>query len=90
MEAIATPRAIIILVQAGKPVDDTIALLSSFMAPGDMLIDGGNEWFPNTIRRGKELEPKGIHFMGEARAPHAAAVQRTLRSTSNCNRCHAA
>lgn len=76
MEAIAPPRAIIILVQAGKPVDDTIALLSSFMAPGDMLIDGGNEWFPNTIRRGKELEPKGIHFMGACGEPRRRTWRR--------------
>lgn len=36
------------------------------MEAGDLLIDGGNEWFPNTIRRGAELAPKGIHFMGES------------------------
>jgi 6-phosphogluconate dehydrogenase len=64
VEAIQKPRAIIMLVQAGKPVDDSIALLTQYMEPGDLLIDGGNEWYPNTIRRGKELEPKGIHFMG--------------------------
>jgi len=31
---------------------------------GDIIIDGGNEWFPNSIRRSKFLEPKGIHFIG--------------------------
>ena len=64
VHAIAKPRAIIILVQAGKPVDDTIATLSQYMEPGDLLIDGGNEWYPNTLRRGEELKPRGIHFMG--------------------------
>lgn len=59
------PRAIIILVQAGKPVDDTINLLSTYLEPGDLLIDGGNEWFPNTTRRGTELASKGILYMGE-------------------------
>ena len=34
------------------------------MEPGDVIIDGGNEWFQNTLRRGRELEPKGIHFVG--------------------------
>lgn len=58
------PRKIIILVMAGKPVDDTIEILSKFMETGDIIIDGGNEWFPNTIRRGITLEPKGILFMG--------------------------
>mmetsp|Transcript_7866 Transcript_7866/g.18190 ORF Transcript_7866/g.18190 Transcript_7866/m.18190 type:complete len:707 (-) Transcript_7866:728-2848(-) len=58
------PRKVIILVQAGKPVDETIAKLSQCMEPGDLIIDGGNEWFPNSIKRAKYLEPKGIHFMG--------------------------
>lgn len=58
------PRKIVILVQAGKPVDDTIAHLTAYMEPGDVIIDGGNEWFPNSIRRAESLESKGIHFMG--------------------------
>lgn len=62
--AIAKPRAVIILVQAGKPVDDTIATLAAFMEPGDLIIDGGNEWFPNSVRRAAELAPRGLHFMG--------------------------
>ena len=62
--AISPPRAIIVLVQAGKPVDETIATLSAHLAPGDLIIDGGNEWYPNTLRRGVELSAKGLHFMG--------------------------
>lgn len=58
------PRKIVILVQAGQPVDDTISTLTRFMEPGDVIIDGGNEWFPNSIRRGKFLEPRNIHFIG--------------------------
>lgn len=58
------PRKIIILVQAGKPVDDTISTLARYMERGDVLIDGGNEWFPNSIRRAKFLEPRGINFIG--------------------------
>ena len=58
------PRKVVLLVQAGKPVDETIAKLSAFMEPGDMIIDGGNEWFPNSIRRSEYLEPKGILFIG--------------------------
>ena len=61
---IAKPRKIVILVQAGKPVDDTIEKLSEFLEPGDVIIDGGNEWYPNTIRRGEELAKKDIMFMG--------------------------
>ena len=62
--SLSKPRKIVILVMAGKPVDDTIALLATHMEKGDVVIDGGNEWFPNSIRRAKELEPKGIHFIG--------------------------
>ena len=42
---LSKPRKVIILVQAGKPVDKTIRKLSTFMEPGDILIDGGNEWY---------------------------------------------
>lgn len=61
---IQTPRRVVILVQAGKPVDATIAALSEYMEEGDVIIDGGNEWYVNTLRRGKELEEKGIMFIG--------------------------
>ena len=47
------PRGII-LVKAGAPVDATIAGLSERMEPGDIIIDGGNEWYENTERRQKE------------------------------------
>uniref|UniRef100_A0A7S0TBR0 6-phosphogluconate dehydrogenase, decarboxylating n=1 Tax=Pseudo-nitzschia delicatissima TaxID=44447 RepID=A0A7S0TBR0_9STRA len=62
--SLSVPRKVVILVMAGKPVDSTIALLSEHMEPGDVIIDGGNEWFPNSVRRAEELKPKGIHFIG--------------------------
>jgi len=62
--ALSKPRKVVILVMAGKPVDDTIALLSEHMEEGDVIIDGGNEWFPNSVRRATELEAKGLHFIG--------------------------
>ena len=61
---IKKPRKIILLVQAGVPVDASISILARYMDPGDVIIDGGNEWFPNSIRRGETLGPKGIHFIG--------------------------
>ena len=61
---LSKPRKIVILVQAGKPVDETIAKLSEFLDQGDVIVDGGNEWYPNTIRRGEELAKKGILFVG--------------------------
>lgn len=64
MAGLARPRKVIILVKAGKPVDDTIEQLAAHMEPGDLIVDGGNEWFPNTLRRGAALAEKGLLFMG--------------------------
>eukprot|EP00518_Triparma_eleuthera_P003377 CAMPEP_0182454918 /NCGR_PEP_ID=MMETSP1319-20130603/1327_1 /TAXON_ID=172717 /ORGANISM="Bolidomonas pacifica, Strain RCC208" /LENGTH=499 /DNA_ID=CAMNT_0024652947 /DNA_START=157 /DNA_END=1653 /DNA_ORIENTATION=- len=64
IRAIAKPRKVILLVMAGKPVDDTIALLSRHMEPGDVMVDGGNEWYHNSVRRSMELLPKQIMFVG--------------------------
>jgi len=58
------PRAIIILVAAGPPVDAVIDELLPFLAPGDLVIDGGNSFFEDTIRRNKELSAKGILYIG--------------------------
>ena len=62
--SLAKPRAVIILVNAGGPVDETIALLKGLMEPDDIIIDGGNEWWENTDRRGKDLAPTGIKYVG--------------------------
>jgi len=59
-----TPRAIMMLVPAGKPVDDVIAELTPMLSKGDILIDGGNSHFTDTNRRVEELEAKGLHFFG--------------------------
>jgi hypothetical protein len=58
------PRIVVILVQAGKPVDDMISTLSRYMEEGDIIVDGGNEWFHNSVRRAEFLNPKGIKFIG--------------------------
>jgi 6-phosphogluconate dehydrogenase len=58
------PRTVLIMIQAGSPVDQAIAALSKIMEPGDLIIDGGNEWYLNTERRGKECEAKGLLYMG--------------------------
>jgi 6-phosphogluconate dehydrogenase len=59
-----SPRRIMMMVPAGKPVDDAIASLLNDLEPGDLLIDGGNSHFMDTERRSKELEGKGIVFIG--------------------------
>ena len=58
------PRRILMMVPAGKPVDAVIQDLKPHLAPGDMLIDGGNSFFQDTDRRGKELEALGIRYIG--------------------------
>jgi len=58
------PRAIMMLVPAGKIVDDVIAELLPLLDKGDILIDGGNSHFTDTNRRVDELEAKGFHFFG--------------------------
>lgn len=64
IESLSKPRKVILLVQAGAAVDSTIATLSEFMEEGDILVDCGNEWFPNSQRRAEELAPKKIMFVG--------------------------
>ena len=59
-----TPRKIMMLVPAGKPVDDVIQNLLPLVAAGDIIIDGGNSHYTDTVRRVKYLEEKNIHFMG--------------------------
>jgi len=58
------PRKIMLMVKAGQPVDDFIETLAPHLAPGDVIIDGGNSHFPDTIRRTRYLEGKGLLFVG--------------------------
>ncbi|KAI8354267.1 6-phosphogluconate dehydrogenase, decarboxylating [Mortierella sp. GBAus27b] len=58
------PRKVMMLVKAGSAVDDFIALVEPYLEKGDIIIDGGNSHFPDTIRRTKELEAKGLLFVG--------------------------
>jgi len=58
------PRKVMMLVKAGKPVDDFIELLIPHLETGDIIIDGGNSHFPDTIRRAKYVESKGLLYIG--------------------------
>ncbi|KAL4895382.1 6-phosphogluconate dehydrogenase [Aspergillus ambiguus] len=58
------PRRVMLLVMAGKPVDDFIESLLPFLEKGDIIIDGGNSHFPDSNRRTKYLAEKGINFVG--------------------------
>jgi 6-phosphogluconate dehydrogenase len=62
--ALEKPRRMMMLVPAGKPVDDVIKSLLPLLDKGDIVIDGGNSHYTDTLRRVKFMEDKGFHFMG--------------------------
>jgi 6-phosphogluconate dehydrogenase len=62
--SLAKPRTAIIMVQAGKGTDAVITELVKRFEPGDIIVDGGNANFHDTIRREAEIAPTGIHFVG--------------------------
>lgn len=62
-KALKGPRAVWLMIPAGKPVDDAIATLLPHLSPGDTVIDGGNSNYKDSQRRGKDLAAKGIHFV---------------------------
>ena len=64
VEAVKRPRVIMMMIKAGAPVDEMIEQLLPHMSPGDVIIDGGNSDFHDTERRVKEVEAKGLYFVG--------------------------
>ncbi|KWE89726.1 6-phosphogluconate dehydrogenase [Burkholderia ubonensis] len=62
--SLETPRRILMMVKAGAATDATIAALKPLLEKGDVLIDGGNTHFTDTIRRNQELAQSGLHFIG--------------------------
>eukprot|EP00386_Alphamonas_edax_P003234 GDKI01009906.1.p1 GENE.GDKI01009906.1~~GDKI01009906.1.p1 ORF type:complete len:482 (-),score=169.11 GDKI01009906.1:224-1669(-) len=64
VQAIKRPRKIIMLIQAGAPVDAALEQLLPLLEKDDLVIDGGNEWYANTDRRTRMCEANGIRYMG--------------------------
>jgi 6-phosphogluconate dehydrogenase len=64
VNSLEKPRKILLMVKAGTPTDATIDSLKPYLEKGDILMDGGNTFFQDTIRRNKKLESTGIHFIG--------------------------
>src|SRR5881398_4131662 len=62
--ALKRPRKVMMMIKAGKPVDQVIAEVVPLLEKGDVLIDGGNSLFTDTQRRFHDLEGKGIHYIG--------------------------
>jgi 6-phosphogluconate dehydrogenase len=63
VEQLAPPRAIWIMVPAGDPVDETIEALVPLLAGDDVILDGGNSNYKDTVRRGATIEKRGMHFI---------------------------
>jgi 6-phosphogluconate dehydrogenase len=57
------PRAIWLMLPAGKITEDTVTEFRGALQPGDILIDGGNTYYKDDVRRARELKPKGIHYL---------------------------
>ncbi|WP_455425033.1 NADP-dependent phosphogluconate dehydrogenase [Dryocola sp. LX212] len=64
VESLETPRRILLMVKAGEATDKTIESLKPYLDKGDILIDGGNTFFLDTIRRNRELSAEGFNFIG--------------------------
>ena len=64
VENLEKPRKVMLMVKAGKAVDDFIDLIIPHLEKGDIIIDGGNSHFPDTIRRTEYVESKGLLYIG--------------------------
>jgi len=64
VKTLAKPRAVLLMVKAGAPVDEAIESLSKVLEPGDLIIDGGNSMFHDTQRRAEAAEKIGIGYLG--------------------------
>jgi len=62
--ALKSPRRVMLMVKAGKPVDEFIELLLPHLESGDIVLDGGNSHYPDTVRRTRYLAGKGVLFIG--------------------------
>jgi 6-phosphogluconate dehydrogenase len=60
---LSQPRAAWVMVPAGNPTEQTVKALSERMAAGDIIVDGGNSYFKDDVRRSKDLSPKGINYI---------------------------
>jgi len=80
-EKLISPRIIWIMVPAGKPVDEVIEGLKPFLSPGDILIDGGNSFYKDSIRRAEELRNRGIDYLDVGTSGGIDGTERGLSLT---------
>jgi 6-phosphogluconate dehydrogenase len=63
VEKLSAPRAVWIMLPSGAPTEETVVALSKLMAPGDAIIDGGNSFYKDDVRRSAMLKPSGIQYL---------------------------
>jgi 6-phosphogluconate dehydrogenase len=63
VQRLAPPRTVWIMLPAGEPTEATLRELAARCAPGDALVDGGNSFFKDDVRRAAELTPRGLHYL---------------------------
>jgi 6-phosphogluconate dehydrogenase len=63
VDQLPAPRVVWVMVPAGNPTQDTVDQLAKLLAPGDLIIDGGNSRFTDDIARAEALKPTGVHYM---------------------------
>jgi 6-phosphogluconate dehydrogenase len=63
VEKLSAPRAVWVMLPSGAPTEETVVVLSKLLESGDTIIDGGNSYYVDDIRRAKELASKGIHYV---------------------------
>jgi 6-phosphogluconate dehydrogenase len=76
VQKLAKPRAVWIMVPAGKPTEATVQTLAAAMEAGDTIIDGGNSFYKDDIRRAAELKERGIHYMDAGTSGGVWGVER--------------
>src|SRR5256885_647549 len=64
VHSLAQPRRVLMMIKAGEPVDEMLRKLAPFLAPGDIVIDGGNSFFKDTQRRENEMSSEHLNFFG--------------------------
>jgi len=64
ISGLSRPRKVMLMIKAGKPVDDLIEMIIPHLEKGDIIIEGGNSHFPDTIRRTEYVESKGLLYIG--------------------------
>jgi 6-phosphogluconate dehydrogenase len=63
VQKLSKPRVVWCMIAPGKPTEDTISELTKLLEPGDIIIDGGNTFFKDDIRRAAALKPRGLHYI---------------------------